>query len=208
MVADYVRVEDFRDYIRDNQNLDQTIIPVCITAASRSVDDFCGRHFYQTTETQYFSPNPSSLWLLALDDMDLATTDGLTVDVEFGIDGTYPETRTFGTDFIAEPINQSMNGIDGWPFTSLRAVNGKIWPPRYADFQRDTVRITGTWGWQAVPANVQLAALILAAENYKMMDAPFGYIGFGNFGTAKVRDNPKAMALLHGYRKGTTLLMA
>lgn len=208
MAPDYVTPEDFRNYTRDGTNYDQTIIPICIADASRKVDDFCGRHFYQTTETQYFTPAANSLWLLGLDDMDLATTDDLEVNVEFGIDGTYPETRTFGTDFICEPINRSVNGIDGWPFTSLRAINGKIWPPRYAEFQRDTVRITGTWGWPEIPASVQLATLVLAAENYKMMDAPFGYIGFGNFGTAKVRDNPKAMALLHGFRKGTTLLMA
>lgn len=208
MVADYATPEDFGAYIRETTTLDATMIPLCLSAASRSVEDFCGRHFYQTTETQYFSPQSNSLWWLDLDDMDLATTTGLTVDVEFGIDGTYPESRVFGTDFICEPINQSQNGIDGWPFTSLRAVNGKIWPPRYADFQRDTVRIEATWGWATIPDNVKLATLVIAAENYKMLDAPFGYIGFGNFGTAKVRDNPKAMALLHGFRKGTTLLMA
>lgn len=207
-LSSYATVDQFRAYIRDTTSLDTEMMFNAIAAASRDVDGYCGRHFYQHTDVQYFSPDENNLWILYLDDMDLSSSDGLTVQVEFGTDGTYPETRTFGTDFICQPINQSVGGIEGWPFTQLQAINGKIWPRRFADFVRDTVKVTGTWGWPAVPSSVVQATLVLAAENFKMMDAPFGYVGFGNFGTARVQMNPKAKALLDPYKKHTKLLMA
>lgn len=208
MVQNYATTDQFRSYMRDPSLNDDNIIQTCLGTASREVEKHCGRHFYQHTDTQYFSPDPNDLFIVNLDDMDLATTTGLTVTVEWGLDGTYPETRVFGTDFICEPINQSINGIEGWPFTYLRSVNAKLWPPRYADYYRDTVKVVGTWGWPAVPDPVVQATLVLAAEAYSMSEAKFGYVGFGQFGTAKVRDNPYAMTILQPYKKQTTLMIA
>lgn len=205
-VADYITTAELRDYLKDPSGTQNpTAIAAAISAASRAVDAFCGRHFYQTTQTQYFTPEQGFLWRLDLDDMDLASTSGLTVQVEFGIDGTYPTTYTLGTDFIAQPINQSVGGVDGWPYTWLQSVNGKLWPPRYAGFQRDTVKITGQWGWPAVPLPVKQATKILAAQFFELGGAPFGVAGFGDFAAVRVRDNPIAASLLGPYAKNRLL---
>jgi hypothetical protein len=34
-----------------------------------------------------------------------------------------------------------------------------------------------------------------------LKDAPFGVAGFGEFGAVRVRNNPRAMALLQPYRR-------
>jgi len=206
--AIYATEQDFRSYIKDDTSLDAAMIGACLLSASRSVEGFCGRHFYQHVDTQYFSPDENNWWILPLDDMDLATTDGLTVTSEYGSAGNYPTAWTLDTDFICEPVNQSMNGIEGWPFTHLRALGGKIWPPRAADFWRDTVKVVGTWGWPTVPDAVKQATLILAVDLYKLSDAPFGVAGYGAYGAVRVRDNPKAAVLLQPYRKGPSLLFA
>jgi hypothetical protein len=205
----YATTAQFRDFIKDTSLNDAVPIATILLSASRDVEKICGRAFYQpdTPTVQYFSPARNSPWVLDLDDMDLATTDGLVVAVQWSNGGNYAETWSLGTDYIAEPVNQSVNGIVGWPYTSLRSL-AKIWPPRYADFYRDTVKVTATWGWPAVPDPVVQATLMRAFELYKGGEAPFGVAGQGDFGAIRVRDNPMVSSLLQPYKKQTTLLMA
>jgi len=205
-VTDYITMTEFRDYIGSDSGIGnkQAVAELAISTASREIDAFCGRNFFQQDLTLYFSPEQNNLWILDFGDNDLATTSGLTVHVEFGIDGTYPEVRTFGTDFICEPINQSVNGIGGWPFTYLRAINGKIWPQRYIDYYRDTVKIVGTFGWPAVPDPVKQATKIIAAQRYKMSDAPLGYNAINGWGEVRVKDIPLVASILQPYQKANT----
>jgi hypothetical protein len=140
--------------------------------------------------------------------MDLATTTGLTVGVQFANNQNWNQVRTFGTDFICEPVNQSVAGIEGWPFTALRSLV-QLWPQKLMDFYEDTVKVTGTWGWPAVPSVVKHATTILAVEMFKQpSDAPFGVAGFDQYGSVRMRDNPLVLAMLQPYKKHTTLLMA
>jgi hypothetical protein len=207
LVKDYCTVADLRTYMRDSSSLDTTSMQSAISAASRAVEGICGRHFYQMEDTQYFSPHEDDPWLLDLDDMDLATTAGLTVSVQWSNRANYNEMWVLNTDFVAEPVNRSQAGIDNWPYTYLRAIEGKIWPPQIADYYKDTVKVVGLWGWPLVPAPVKQATLIAAAELYKLGDAPFGVAGFGEYGAIRVKDNPKVTSLLTPYRKGTTTLL-
>lgn len=207
-VPAYATDSQFREFVKDTSNLDTDTVAHVLLTASRGVERICGRHFYQTTETQYFSPPINNPWVLDLGDMELATVSGLAVAVQWSNSGNYNETRTITTDFVPEPRNQSVNGIDGWPYTSLRSL-AKLWPPRYADFYLDTVRVTGTFGWPAIPDPVIHATLIGAARVYKTGEAPFDVAGFGDFGVVRVRgESQTALALLQPYKKQTTLLMA
>jgi hypothetical protein len=62
--------------------------------------------------------------------------------------------------------------------------------------------VTGVFGWPAVPANVKQAALIAAADLFRLKDAPFGIAGFGEFGVVRVQANPRVMSLLRRYITG------
>lgn len=202
---DYITAAEFRDYIKDPSSLDPDAIAAAISTASRAVDAHCGRFFYQLATVMKASP--SDAFVLYID--DLATTAGLAVAVDWGTAGTYPETRTVNVDFICEPVNQNVGGIGGRPFTSLRSLNGKIWPPRIPGFFRDTVRITGTFGWPAVPDPVRQATKVLAAMYFSLAGTPLGYSAIPDGGGAiRVRENPIASTLLVPYCKGDSLLMA
>src|SRR5690349_3723742 len=115
--TNYITSDEFREFIGSDRSNKEASVSAAISAASAEVSAYCGRKFYQTTDFQTFSPAPNNLYILSLDDMDLADTTSLTVQVDFAGAGTWPETRTLGTDFICEPRNQSVNGIEGWPFT-------------------------------------------------------------------------------------------
>ncbi len=194
----YITVQQLRDAIGDGSTLDTTLLQNAILAASRGVEGFCGRHFYQHTATQYFFPD--TFWTVTLNDMDLATTTGLSVHIDTGYSGTYTEERILDTDFICEPLNQSVNGIEGWPFTSLRAINGKIWFLQYVDFQRYTVKVTGTWGWPAIPYPVMAATTIVASYLYKRPEAALGTTGMAELGMMRVQQ-PDVAQTLQPYKK-------
>src|SRR5438045_9368233 len=107
-VTDYITMSEFRDYIGSDSGIGnkQVVAELAISTASREVDGYCGRNFFQQDLTQYFTPSRNNLWILDLDDNDLATTTGLTVHVDTGFTVTHTEVRTLNTDFIAEPITQ------------------------------------------------------------------------------------------------------
>lgn len=123
-VPTYATDAQFRQFVRDNSGtMDQATIDQSLYSASRGVERICGRHFYQTTETQYFSPRPNNLWWVDLDDMELATKSGLSVAVQWSNAANYNEVRTVDVDFVLQPVNQSINGIDGWPFTQMQSLS-------------------------------------------------------------------------------------
>jgi hypothetical protein len=198
----YITEQQLRDAIHDpSTTLDSTLMQNAILAASRTVEGATGRHFYQHTAAQYFFPD--SFWIVSLDDMDLATTTGLSVHVDTGFAATYAEERVFNTDFICEPLNQSTYGVEGWPFTSLRAINGRTWFLRYTDFQQYTVKVVGTWGWPSIPNPVKVATTIIAAYLYKRPEAFFGTTGMPELGMMRVQQ-PDVSVLLQPYRKQST----
>lgn len=122
-------------------------------AVDKAVNNYCGRSFAKTTAARTFRPRPGR--------RDIDTRDLVTV--------TQVETRRSHDDpwtvlaadkwALGEP-----NGPDDtWPATELWMLPGEgMWPcapPPVA-----TVRITGAFGWAAVPETVQEAALYWAVS--------------------------------------------
>lgn len=201
----YLTESEFRDYLQDDSTLNAGPVRRAISSASRSVDKHCGRWFNHRDLTLYTSPNVADadyMWVLPLP-FDIATTDDLEVDTGAG----YATSLTFDTDYICEPVNQIRSGIAGWPFTQLRSL-GSAWPTRTVPAARDTVRVTGTFGWLTVPDDIKQATAIIAAMLWKLGDAPFGVAGFDQFGSVRVRDIPQAATLLSDYRRDETFGVA
>ena len=198
----YITEQEFRDYVGDDSTLETAAITTAIAAACRKVDAHCGRFFNQRDLVQYFSPDPAdsfAFWLLALDD-DLATTDGLVVASQESNDGNYNVSWTLDVDFICEPINQSVNGIMPWPYTQLHAIGSKIWPLKYTPTRRETVQVTGTYGWPVGPPDdIKQATKVIAAQLWKLGSAPLGVAGFDQFGSVRVREIPTAVNILLPY---------
>lgn len=63
------------------------------------------------------------------------------------------------------------------------------------------MRISGVWGWPAVPDAVKAACRIQVSRVFKRADSPLGVAGFGEFGVVRVsRLDPDVESLLAPYR--------
>lgn len=120
---------------------------------------------------------------------DLFSTEGLVVRHN----GTELE---LGTDYDLEPVNGIFRGMPGFPFWKIR--------PRNLTLDTTTYSLeveTPHWGWEFVPAGIVQATLILAADLFKLKDAPLGVAGFGEMGLVRVRENFTVKSLINPFRK-------
>ena len=143
-----------------------------INAVSRKIDNYCGRHFYQVTETRYFTPDQN--WRISID--DIYTTTGLAVYTDDGADGTY-ENSWVSTDYTLGPTNALSKGL---PYTSIeRAALGTFSFPRY----RGAIKVTASWGWAEVPEPVKIACVLWAHRIAKRFVTPLGQSAATSMGT-------------------------
>ena len=180
---EYATQAELKNWIGITDNIDDDNLDIALEAASRQVDRICGRRFYADSVATARTYTPSND-LLHVFTEDFHSTTGLVVVSN----GT---TLTLDTDF-----ELVLNSVDR-PYTGLRAIN---W--LYKDSQRKTVSVTAKWGWAAVPADIKLATLILAARLFKRKDSIQGALGFGDLGAMRLSANdPDVTTLLAGYRK-------
>jgi hypothetical protein len=181
-VTDYITSANFKTRFGISVSTDDTRIAAHITSASLEVDSICGRQFGPGTPAtvRYFSPE--SYVRVRID--DAATITAVAVDDEGT--GSYGTTWTVTTDFMTEPFNGvGTNGQTGWPATSLLAV-GSLWFPTC--HTRPAVKVTGTFGWAAVPTDVVEATYLLAHRLYFERDVPSGNLpGSTEFGGVPMR---------------------
>jgi hypothetical protein len=204
----YATAEELKARFGLPDNLEDTLIESALDAESREIDQHCQRIFYITGSTtatfvakdRYrLKPADTDVWV-----GDIVTITSLKTDAAG--DGTFETTWT-ASDYQLWPVNAA-NGPEARPYTELRAVGAQTFPVPYSRSQRlNRVQITGTFGWPTqVPSAVRDACLILAAESFKLKDAPFGVAGFGEFGVVRVRDNPKAAKKLYPYVRDPVLV--
>jgi hypothetical protein len=200
----YATVDDLKSYLFKQQEVkaalyDSDLISA-LNSASQDIEEFCGRQFNRqdTPSTRIYVPK--SLKRCFVD--DFFTTTGMVLNTDPGGTGTFSQPWDVTTEVEMFPLNNTVAGVPNWPFNELHACRG-LYFPKYAPnpYRRiAVVQLTASWGWAAVPAPVHQACLIMAAETWKLRDAPFGVAGFTQFGGAvKVRDNPMACRKLQKY---------
>lgn len=145
---------------------------VAILAASRGVDEYCNRRFWQDTDAaqvRYYTP--TSWRTCRIDDCTTITS----VQLDSDGDSTFEETLTVNTGFVAEPLNAA---ADSKPFTRL-TINPGAGTTFYPDQPR-SVKVTGRFGWPSVPSAVQEATGLLATKLLRRVrEAPFGIVALG-----------------------------
>lgn len=149
-----------------------------VEAASRMIDEYTGRIFYDTgsaTAKTFRAHSP-----YRLDVPDFSTTSGLTVKTDTTNDGSYDTTWTITTDFIVETESETRSGS---PYVRVLTTDTYLFP---TIGRRRRVEVTARWGWTAVPVEVEQTCLIVAAELWRRKDAPFGVAGFGPDGAVRV----------------------
>ena len=193
-MALYASTAQIKAALRITDAVDDTLINMAGSAASELINGYCGRSFENYgTATRYFAPN--DLYVLQVD--DLAGT-AITVQSSSNADDVFDVTFA-AKDYQLEPLNRISEGLT-WPFTRIRAVDDYDWSV-FGD--EATAKITGVWGWPAVPASISQAAVIQGSRIFTRLQSPLGIAGFGEMGVVRVSRqlDPDVAQLVEPFRK-------
>ncbi len=200
-MSDYITLSELKNSLElTNTSYADNELRMAIPAASRGVDEYCGRTFSTggTADVRYFTPYDPRV--VEVDDLISATT----VESDYNGDGVY-ETTWATTDYVLEPANAPSLSK---PYETLRVYplgNQRLtlWP--------NSVKITGQFGWGDPPAGVKQATMIMATRLVqRARQAPFGVVGVG-FDNISVRIpsvDPDVRFLLEPYVKGGGIMVA
>lgn len=190
----YATLIQLKSAIGIADGIDDPMLEMAIESASRQIDSYTERYFYNAgTAVKIFAP---------IDNWVCPTEDFITLTkVETSEDGESYDTEWTADDWQAEPLNGRAGGLVT-SYTQIRAVEDYLFPYRNGEA---TVRLTGTWGWSAVPIAITQATIILASRIFKRLDSPLGIIS-NDLGSMRVgfRLDPDVQHLIDPYRKIAT----
>jgi len=177
-----------------------TRIEQAVEAASRQIDDYTGRRFWQdptVAAREFYADDADELESTPTAVLDISTATGLIVKLDDNDNGTWSTTLTIGTHFLLTPRNAA---ADGEPFTGIRLVDSGYRFPRSSS-DRPGVQITAKFGFPSVPTAIAQACLIQSVLLYKATDAAMGGLSFGDGAFMRVRGglNPVAQSLVDRY---------
>jgi hypothetical protein len=199
MANDYLTTPEAQDYVGVDAARDTASLAAAVTTASRFIDSYCRRHFWNVTEARVFEADPFARVLSFGAFNDIAVSTGLVVKFDVDGNGTYERTLT-DSDYVLRP--QNWDSGEPTPYDSLQLTWGNRFPIGIGG-RPYTVQITGTWGWpNGVPQAVKQACLIITSDLYRRADSPFGVVGIpdvGVFRMSRYLDSHAAM-LLAPYR--------
>lgn len=187
----YTTLAAVKAILRVTDSTDDTLLEGAIEAASRRVDSFTGRFFYQTS---------AAVPLFAFDEYNLPLVNDLVsvthLKTDDDGDGTFETTWTVNTDYKLEPYD---TGLQSRPYRRIVAVGAKSFPlftvPMLAGAQ-----VTGVWGWPAVPDDVVEATNLLSIRHFARYNAALGVVGFADMAIQVRAVDPDVRDLLNGYR--------
>lgn len=196
----YVTLDAVKDELGRSDVANDARIEAAINSASRQIDDFTGRRFWQDTNVvarEFYADDYSELISGVEQPFDISTTTGLIVKLDTADTGTFGTTLTINTHFVLTPPNAA---DDGEPFTGIRLVDSLYSFPMSSS-GRPGVQITAKFGWAAIPDPVVQACLIQSVLLYKATDAAMGGLSFGDGAFLRVRGglNPIAQSLVDRY---------
>lgn len=165
---DYMTLAEAKAYLRIADTVDDTELPVWITAASRAVDDYCNRQFGSSPAgllARTYRRNPylnqaTGLWELDIDDVQTST--GMLVN---GVALATSGAVLLPDNAPLEARPWTRIGLTTWPVASTPGV------------PVTTVITANPWGWTAVPAQVPAAVRLQLNRWNARRDSPLGVAG-------------------------------
>lgn len=187
----YSTLAQVKAALRITDSVDDTLLEMAIESASRAIDQYTNRIFYNAgTAVRYYAPSDS----LNVPIDDLITLTSLeTMDDD---EQVYDQTWVAG-DYQLEPLNGYADGLT-LPYNHIRAIGDFTFLTLGGEA---TVKVTGTWGFAATPIQVTQATVIQASRIYKRLDSPLGIIS-GELGSMRVgsRLDPDVAQLVDSFR--------
>jgi hypothetical protein len=188
----YCTLADVKAALRVSDTLDDSLLEMAIESASRLVDGYCGREFYNAgTVTRVYAPDNN--FVTELDDFVSISQLKISSLADNNFDLTWE-----ASDYQTEPLNGLIDGIR-FPIDRVRAVGQYLFVLLSGNA---TVQVTGVAGWSAVPIQVKQATVIQAMRIFKRLDSPLG-ITFGELGAMRVsmRLDPDVAQLVEALRR-------
>lgn len=189
----YASLAEVKAALRITDSLDDSMLETAIESASRLVDGYAGRNFYSAgSAVRYFTPDTSIV--CEIDDLVSLTS----LEVSADLDGTFDQTWT-AADYQLEPLNGKVDGLTGWPTTRIRAVGDFVFGTNIGEA---SVKVTGTWGWAAVPIAVKQATILQSSRIFTRLQSPLGVLSSPDLGYIRVgtRLDPDVQQLVEPYR--------
>lgn len=198
----YCTLADVKAALRipNADTVDDSLLETAVESASRLVDGFAQRSFFAGgTAVRYFTPD--SMLLCEIDDLVSLTQLASSTN----LDGNFDRVWT-SNEYQLEPLNNKVDGLIGWPYTRIRAVTGiYISANSYFPINNSeaSVKVTGTWGWSAVPAAIKQATILQSSRIFKRLDSPLGVLSAPDLGYIRVgsRLDPDVQQLVDPYRQ-------
>lgn len=168
----YATGVELGEYVRVMDTLDQTEMDSAVAAASRAIDQHCGRQFgkLDAPGTWYYTPwwdTTGQRWVADIE--DLMTISAMTVEVS--VDGASFTTLT-PDDYALRPVNAVSNGE---PWTELHLLMESGFAPGVGSDAN--VAVSAFFGWTAVPEGIKYATLLQASRYLSRRDSPYGVAG-------------------------------
>lgn len=185
----YATMTELKARLDITDSTDDDMLDNALAAASRWIDQYCGRRFDYTTETRYYTAEEGDL--IRVDDLVSVTT--LSCDEDE--DRTYETTWTTD-DYDLLPYNAA---LENRPYTQLEvSPTGSYYFPTGVK----GVKVVGVFGWPTIPGPVKEACLLLSAGLFKRKDAVFGVLGTVDTGMVRIAGlDAQVQQLLMPYRK-------
>jgi len=193
----YATLADVKAAFRIIDDVDDTLLELSIESASREIDGWCERVFYNAgTATRVYVPTDS--FLVETEDLISVTTLKTSSTGD-----TFDTTWSAPGDYQLEPLNGISGGLTV-PRNRIRAIGSYVfplWDPRNINAHEATVQVTGVFGFEAIPTAVKQACIILSQRGFKRYDTPLG-ITYDELGAMRVgRVDPDVEKLLSPYKK-------
>jgi hypothetical protein len=169
----YATLAQVKNALRLTDNIDDLAVQDAINAASEMVEGYCGRTFGTATAVRLYAADDSEV--VQIDDLVSLTELKTASSSISGIDTVWT------SGYQLEPLNGFVDG-KYWPSTRIRAI-GRVWP---INGQQALIRVTGIFGWSAVPASVTQATIIQASRLFKRNESPMGVAGYGDMGVMRI----------------------
>jgi hypothetical protein len=190
----YATLAQVKAGLRITDNVDDSLLEMAVESASRAMDSYCNRVFYSTgtAVVRYYSPRDS--YLCDIDDLVSLTSIYTNSDES---QSSYNIAWT-SEDYQLEPLN-GLADSQPTPYTRIRAIGNYLFQTLNGEA---SVKVTGVFGYSAVPIAVTQATVIQASRIYKRLDSPLGIIS-GELGSMRVgtRLDPDVAQLVDGFRK-------
>lgn len=184
----YTTLANVKAALRITDSVDDALLEQAVEGSSRRIDGYCGRFFYQRSATvNLFAYDP---WNQPVSDLVSITT----LKTDGAGDGTFSTTWSAG-DYYLEPTDTALQNR---PYTRIVAKAGKTFPLQ--EFPRQPlVQVNGTWGWPAVPDDVEQACLLLSIRSFSRLNAALGVVGFADMAIQVRAVDPDVRDLLAPY---------